>query len=276
MQKNNAKFRFSQSMLEDWLACRQRFYLRHIAFLEWPELETDQYVEQRRRTQKGLDFHHLMEKVATDVPTADISKLEMDPVMRQWWDNFVTAAPLDIQNATFYPEITLSVVLGGYLFIAKCDLIAVLPDGRIQIWDWKTAAKLPRRDQMGKHTQTRLYQLLATLVGQSLTDGKLVTPEQVEMIYWFPNFPERSMRFAYNAQDLARDDAYFRRLAAEISAVSSPDDFFKSADLKACKYCQFRSYCDRGTTGGSLDDFDDVEAPAPATVDWEAVPEIEL
>jgi hypothetical protein len=73
----------------------------------------------------------------------------------------------------------------------------------------------------------------------------------VEMVYWFANFPNQSIRFSYNSSQSNRDWQHLERM---ISRIDAQQDYPTTEDDKKCKYCPYRSYCDRGIAAALLDD----------------------
>jgi hypothetical protein len=93
--------------------------------------------------------------------------------------------------------------------------------------------------------------------GASLNGGHEILAEQVEMIYWFAQYPTSTIRFPYSQAQYEEDERYLSNLISQIASHSNPKEFFQSADEKSCAYCQYRTLCGRGMVGGELDDFDD-------------------
>ncbi len=272
--------RFSQFMLEDYLACRRRFLYRHVKHLEWPPLETDQMIEQQRRMSLGSRFHQMVEQHVSRIPDQRLSELEMNDDLREWWEAYLHANPVKDPKAVVTAEKVLSASLAGFRILAKYDLIASFPDGKLQIWDWKTAANKPKRHHLARHTQTRLYRYLAVKAGASLHRGDPVLPEQVEMIYWFANFPDQAQHFPYDVAQHQADEEYLADLITQIAAHQDEDEFISTGEERACRYCVYRSLCGRGTAGGNVDEFDvdqaeDVVTGAPL-FDLDAIAEIAL
>jgi hypothetical protein len=146
-------------------------------------------------------------------------------------------------------------LLKGEPLIAKCDLIAVEPGQRVIIMDWKTSRKKPPRKWLAERLQTRIYRYLMVRAGASLNNGEPFAPEQVEMRYWFTNFPDQAETFAYDGAQFADDEAY---LAELISTIVAQDDktFPLTMDVRRCNFCQYRSLCARGARPGTFDEED--------------------
>ncbi|MBG0771810.1 MAG: hypothetical protein H0S82_08875, partial [Anaerolineaceae bacterium] len=57
-----------------------------------------------------------------------------------------------------------------------------------------------------------------------------------------------------------QDLVFFTDLIREITELPE-NGFSRTADVNKCRYCVYRSHCDRGTVAGALDEFEDFEAP---------------
>ena len=153
-------------------------------------------------------------------------------------------------------EFGLSVPIGGYRLTARYDRVGAEPGGRIVVVDWKTGTKLPSRSWMEQRMQTRVYPYVTTLAGSDLNGGTAPEPEQVEMVYWYANFPHQPLRFGYDRDRFESDGAYLNRLVEEIAARGE-GDWELTGRLSRCRFCSYRSLCKRGTEAGSLAEWED-------------------
>ena len=118
--------------------------------------------------------------------------------------------------------------------------------------DWKTSAKRPRPGWLIQRLQTRVYRYLLVRAGAALNGGQPLRPEQIEMIYWFANFPDEPERLRYDATQFEADGRYLMEMAAEIT--QRDDEVFPlTDDVKRCLFCAYRSLCCRGVEAGDLD-----------------------
>jgi hypothetical protein len=102
-------------------------------------------------------------------------------------------------------------------------------------------------------------------------------PEQVEMTYWFANFPQDPERFPYDADQYEADGAYLASLIEEIKTLGD-DDFPLTAQDRRCRYCPYRSLCQRGVKAGALDEAEDEPEQSDdfdIALDFEQIAEIE-
>lgn len=264
-------FTFSQSSLQDYADCPRRFQLRYIEGLAWPAVETEPALENERHQQEGLFFHRLVQQHLIGLPVEKLGLMANSPNLSQWWQNFVYFRGLkDFGN--LYPEMTLSAPLGEHRVMAKYDLIAATPGEKVVIFDWKTYQKRPKDEWMAARLQTRVYRALLVRAGVHLNCGQAFQPEQVEMIYWYANYPQEPSRFPYTATQYKRDWDTLTRLVAEILARR---DFPLTGDEKKCAYCPYRSYCNRGVEAGTMDGMAETELMA-LDVNLEQIQEIEF
>lgn len=273
-------FDFTQGNLQDYLDCPYRFYLRHILHTKWPALVVDDALDFELRGQAGGRFHRLIQQYLLGIPEDRISELvteDPNPDLTAWWEAFLAHVPPWLRGQRWI-ETTLATRLAGHRLVAKYDLILVEDHAGLTIFDWKTAQKLPRKDWLLARVQTRLYRLALTDAGSIFTAGDPVAPEQIEMNYWFAAHPQSPVSLPYSHSDYQRDHADLTRLIEEIS-TSEPASFHRTHDLKQCRFCVYRSHCDRGVQAGDLAAFDDFDLE-PEDIEAEMVfgdiPEIEF
>ncbi len=196
-------FSFSQSSLQDYMDCARRFQLRYIEQLSWPAVESEPVAENEKRQLEGQLFHRLVQQHLVGVPTDKLERLANTPNLERWWKNWLDFRGLqDFGN--LLPELTLSCPIGEHRLLAKYDLVAV-NDGKAVIYDWKTYAKRSRDEWLAARWQTCVYRALLVQAGAHLNAGKPFEPEQIEMIYWFADFPSEPARFKYDAKQFKRD-----------------------------------------------------------------------
>jgi hypothetical protein len=104
---------------------------------------------------------------------------------------------------------------------------------------------------MAARMQTRVYRSLLIRAGAHLNAGKLFEPEQVEMVYWYADYPEEPARFVYDTAQFKRD---WDGLNALIHEIANHRVFPLTDEEKKCAYCPYRSYCNRGVEAGRSDD----------------------
>lgn len=263
----------SQSSLQDYMDCAQRFKLRYLDRLAYPAVETEPTLENEKHQQQGEYFHRLVQQYLIGIPAEQIAKFANTPDLQRWWDNFRSSKELMglQQGARLYPEANLSAPLGAYRLLAKYDLIAIRDD-QVTIYDWKTYRKRPRNEWLAGRMQTRVYSALLVHAGAHLNHGKPFEPEQIEMVYWFADFPDDPARFSYTSAQFMRDWDSLLRLSEEVAEATS---FPLTEDRQKCLFCTYRSYCERGIQAGNSEQAEaDMEAEELFDVNFEQIGEI--
>jgi hypothetical protein len=195
------------------------------------------------------------------IPAEQVAQFANTASLQRWWENFQNDKDLSGLRATptnqggdrtdltgLFPEATLSAPLGKHRLLAKYDLIAV-QNGKVVIYDWKTYRKRPRNEWLVARMQTRVYRALLVQAGAHLNKGRPFEPEQIEMIYWFADFPEEPARFPYTSAQFQRDWDTLLKLSEEVSSAS----FYPLTDDRhKCLFCTYRSYCERGIRAGDV------------------------
>lgn len=241
-------FIFSQSSLHDYLECPRRFQLRYLLQQRWPGPEVDDLLAFEERMRQGERFHHLIHQHQVGIPAELLMRHISDPELRTWFNAYQARALADLPPQR-YPEITLTVRLGDYLLLARYDLLAITPGGPAVIMDWKTSRYVPRTEKLAQHMQTRVYRYVLAAGGAHLNDGQPIPPEQISLVYWYAAFEGETQRFPYSEAQFAADEADLLALMTEINTAQS---FPLTEETHRCRYCIYRSLCDRGREAGSL------------------------
>jgi hypothetical protein len=287
-------FDFTQGKLQDYVDCPYRFYLRYIMRTKWPALVVDDATEFELRIQAGARFHRLIQQYLVGIPEARISEMadeDPHPDLRTWWESFLTYVPpwLDGQP---YVETTLTTSLAGQRLVAKYDLILVMPsralrseDSRLIIFDWKTSQKAPRVDWLLDRLQTQLYCLVLADASPLFLNVQAIEPGQITMNYWFTSQPAIPVTLPYSRAAYSRGQAHLGQLIDQIT-TSEPGSFHRTSDLKQCRFCVYRSHCDRGIEAGHLaefaltgrfaEDFDGDPGEVEMEIDFDDIPEIKF
>jgi len=274
---------FSQNSLQDYVDCPRRFQLRYLLRQPWPAVESEPLADFERLMELGQRFHELAQRHSLGLPEADLARSIADPepstshrgepvepsgqVLRRWWRNYLEAPPPDLPVAVRRPEVTLTTPVGGYRLMARYDLLALEPGRRAVVVDWKTNQQRPDSHHLATRLQTRVYRYVLTQAGTALNGGAPLAPEQVTMVYWFAEHPAQPEILPYAAAQHAADAAYLAGLVAEIAAVRlSAHDEARAAgdqaewpltpDKHHCRFCTYRSLCERGAAAGPLAAFD--------------------
>jgi hypothetical protein len=278
-------FQFSQRNLQDYVDCRRRFQLRYLDHLAWPAVEAEPLIEQEQRLQAGAAFHRLVQRYLIGVPAERLTAMvesgsPNESELKRWWQNYLKHAGVAPAENTLVEKV-LSAQIGNYRFLAKYDLIrwdVDHSDTRVSIFDWKTSQQRPPREWLVERLQSRIYPYLLVQAGSPITGVGKLSPEQVEMLYWFAEYPQEPHCFAYSSEQYQLDYDYLTGLVAEIENLAE-GDFHLTSDESKCKYCTYRSLCDRGITAGLIDPLEIDQESAGVDdfdLDFDQIAEIEF
>ncbi len=264
-------FVFSQSALQDYEECARRFELRYLLDVRWPALESEQALEYEASTRKGQEFHHLTHQHSLGVPAAAIEATISDEQLRAWWNNYLRWQAEHLPESR-YSELTLTAPLAETLLMAKYDIVARLsgdmPDDSFVIVDWKTG-KRQKREMLARRMQTVVYPYVLAHAGDWLNNGQPIPPYRIRLIYWFAE-DGSTIEFQSSAEKLQADETL---LASRINEVKTSFDFPKTDDERRCRFCVYRSLCERGVLAGDLNELDD-ELTSSISLDLDEIEEI--
>jgi predicted RecB family nuclease len=243
-------FTFSQAALQDFSDCSRRFQLRYLERLNWPAQETEPAEAHEKHLLLGAQFHRLVQQHHLGVPSKRLESFAQDSQLLSWWQGYLSHYPHGLP-ARRLPEISLAAPIGEHRLLAKFDLLAVEPGERLVIVDWKTSEKLPGPRTLEARLQTKVYRYVLVEAGAQLNAGQPVDPNAVEMIYWFANAPEQPVRFRYDRTQHERTGNELQEMVATIGGLGR-DQFPLTDEIVRCRFCRYRSLCDRGVAAGEL------------------------
>jgi len=249
------RFQFTQSSLQDYLDCPRRFQLRYVLDQPWPAVASEPLLERERLADLGRRFHQMAQRHTVGVPVEQIAASAQDAELVKWWWSYLNVPPRDLPSYVRRAEVTLTTPLGPHRLSAKYDLLALDPGRRAVIVDWKTERKRPTRAQLAARMQTRVYRHVLVEAGAALNGGRPIQPEQVSLVYWFAEFPAEPEVLPYDSAQHAEDAAFLTQLVGEIVTCTDVE-WRKTEDENRCRYCVYRSLCNRGITAGTGDDSD--------------------
>ncbi len=270
-------FRFSQGSLQDFVDCKYRFLLRYMKRLAWPALVTEPAIEHERRMYLGARLHQLIQQHRLGVPEPRLRATVKDQALMRWWEHYLQDGPSDLPD-TQHVELVLTAPLAGYRVMAKYDLLALDPGRMAVIVDWKTASRPPPYDELAERLQTKVYPYVLVKTGRELNQGVPIQPDQIEMIYWFSNQPQSPVRFRYDENQYAMDESYLTSLVGQITDLEEAD-FERTSDVRFCRYCVYRSLCERGEKAGDLDsweDSDETDDELDFDIDFDQIAEVDI
>ena len=242
-------FQFSQNNLQDYVDCPRRFQLRYVVGQRWPAIESEPLLEYEHLLEQGEHFHLLVQRHILGIPAERL--MPDKPLLAQWWENYLNSPPPDLPTGKRLPELQLSTPIDEQRLMAKFDLVALDPGERAVIVDWKTGQRRPGR-WLDRRLQSRVYPYVLVEAGTHLFGGP-ITPERVSMVYWFAEAPNNPEILRYTAEQHAVNHDSLRRLIEEIIRRGD-EEWDKTETLDHCKYCVYRSLCDRGVRAGALEE----------------------
>jgi hypothetical protein len=271
-----ADFSFSQSSLQAYADCPRRFWLTYVERLPWPAVEASPVQEHEFLMRLGDHFHRLVQRAEIGL---DLRLVEagLPAPLDAWFAAYQAYRPADLPGGRVEVERTLSVSLRlepdvdgaapPLRLAAKYDLIATGDDGRVVIVDWKTGRRRPSPTTLRQRLQSLVYPYVLVEAAPYLGWGP-IAPEQVEMRYWFTAAPGQPIVFRYDRSQHAANTQLLQRLLRQILRGRNVDDFPLAPDTEVnrarlCRYCTYRSRCDRGIEAGQLDALDDLDDLIP-------------
>ncbi len=281
-QKLLDTFAFSQSSLQAYVDCPRRFWLAFVEQLAWPAIEATPVQEHEALVRLGSAFHRLVQRAEVGIDL-DLLAAGLEPPLSGWFQAYQRQRPSDLPTAFVEVEHILSIpftdfdpksgeaeienrkskIENSYRLAAKYDLIAAEPDGRIVIIDWKTTRKRADPATLRRRLQTIVYPYVLVEASAGLPWGA-VTPEQVEMRYWFTAAPGQPVIFRYDRTQHEANRTRLQQLLTQILAGQREADFAPVADTEVnrqrfCNFCIYRSRCNRGVFAGDLQELGDTE-----------------
>ena len=254
MARNKKDLVFSANSLQTYQDCHRRFQLRYLHELKWPAVESEPVLQSELFLTNGRRFHEMIQRDVLGIPVPEPS-VDQDPELAAWWHNYQMHMPVPMDE-TLYAEKTLVGSLRDRILVATYDLIAKRADGQYTIYDWKTWRQPKPLEWVKNQLQSRVYPMLLIQAGASLNEGNPIAPSAIEMRYWYAQAPEASVAFTYSAAQYDADQKFVQQMVDDIDELGE-QAFEKTPDLKKCRYCPYRSYCDRGSEAGAFEEFEE-------------------
>ena len=275
MPRDKSSLVYSAHSLQAFVDCQRRFELHYLEQLKWPAVGGESMLERERFLEAGRRFHEMIQQDLLGIPVKS-PELHSHSKIVGWWENYLTARPAYVAG-TLYPEKTLVGSITGHPLTGTYDLIAIGPDGKARIFDWKTWKRSEKhdRDWLLGRLQTRVYRYLLVDAGAALNDGNPISPGDIQMVYWFAEHPGEPEVFEYTTEQYEDDQKYLSTKIEQISQMPAGEFELVGNDLVCCS-CVYQSYCGRCGRAGAfnpeeadfmpefslLGDLDDYEAVA--------------
>lgn len=239
---------FSAHSLQTFADCARRFELTYLEGLVWPAVEREPVLESERFLANGRTFHEMVHRDILSIPVA----IPKEEEIARWWQHYLEYQPANLEGER-YPEKTLAGELNGHVLTATYDLIVITPEGKAKIFDWKTWRHPERVKEVELRLQSRIYPFLLVAQASAIAPSLQLKPEDVEMIYWLAERPAEPIIIDYNQATYLADKDYLQALVEDVLSTH-PGDYMLAEDKKKCKFCPYRSFCDRGDVAGNVED----------------------
>jgi CRISPR/Cas system-associated exonuclease Cas4 (RecB family) len=258
-----AGFVFSQASLQDFVECPRRFELRYVLDVRWPSARDNAVTEWERHAQQGATFHRLIHRHTRGIPAETLSHAAKEHDILKWWQAFLHMPPQDLPAQIRRSEVRLSTPIGNHRLAARYDLLAIDPGSRAMIVDWKTNRKRPKRDWLERRMQSVVYPLVLAMAGAHLNGDQSIAPAQIELVYWFANYPAQVERFAYDPTQHTTARQKTQQLIETIDTYEA-ETWSLTDNVHKCRYCTYRTLCDREAV-----DATEMDAPTERKVEEE-------
>lgn len=266
---------FSATQLQDYIDCQRRFDLKYIKQQSWPAIPSEPISKFEEHIKRGNRFHYILNQYFSGLPIELVRNMDEDEKVLSWFDYFLTYIN-DFNFKATFSEFTLTSKLADKSLVAIYDLIAVNSDGTMLIFDWKTSSRAPRESILKSKIQSKLYPFILLENSKEFFGSKGSKPiEKTKMIYWFPEHPKNIIEFEYGENEHHETRVCLSGLIAEIINKPPNTDYPKTDNDFLCKFCQYRSLCDRGIVAGDYLDVGMQELDLDnISIDFDSIPEI--
>ena len=271
----NDQLIFSASMLQDYVDCQRRFELKYIQKQSWPSIPIEPVLALEELISRGRQFHFLVHQLFTGIPLASIKNAINDTTLREWFDRLILFYNGQAWKKNL-SELLIVSQLNQYRLIAVYDLIVQTSDGKVAIYDWKTSLHPPKKAFLKMKMQSVIYPFILFENLNSLFPSEAIGDHSViSMNYWFPAFPENLISYEYKKIIHQENRELLLNLLEEIHKKIKTGQFKKTDNVRLCKYCQYRSLCDRGVCAGMGDELSFDSASDEIIIDFDALPDMD-
>lgn len=267
----------NQTSLQDFIDCPRRFELSNLNEALWPASHSSPLSEYENLTEIGTQFHQLCQQFFMGIDTDLISTSITNPDLLQLWEYFLPYGTSLNSYPLFYEQI-LRIPFEDHFLLAKFDLLVQRSEDDYLIIDWKTAKQKPTKTTLAKRVQTFLYPYIFQTAGGDLFELTSLPPSSITMQYWYPLSSDPEEIFIYSQDKHKEVTSILASLLSRIDDfISSGESFPLTEDHRHCKYCAFRSYCDRSHKTSPLPSAADIgnEDLSNAHFDLDLIKEIE-
>lgn len=246
----------TQTQISQYEVCKYSYYLRYVKNLVWP---IEPSVSQNIR--KGDDFHLLVRQLILGFPPDSLIIPGKKADLWRWLEVYCARKPLGKPDMVF-AEKEVSVLYADVLWLGKFDALTV-NDDQLIIYDWKTGSAIPDQKKYRESPQTKLYRFLARTCASRLIGAGMhaIPAENIEMVYWFPEYPDKTVHLPYSEEEYQQDMTWSKTRAREMTSEAE-SDYPRTANTHHCRYCDYRTFCFTSSAPVFMDE-DIPETPEP-------------
>ncbi len=227
----------TQTMIGAYERCRRFYYLKYVRELDWPAKIRD-----RESLRHGADFHLLVRQLIMGLPQDALVYPADDPSAESRVGAWLRSAPLSGFEQV-WAEREVTALFEDTLLLGKFDALAV-SGNRLTVFDWKTSEQRPETAVYAASPQTRLYRWLLKTAAPRLLgkQDEAIPADHIEMVYWFPAYPDQPVRLPYSEQAYEEDQTWLKMVIRELSPLKE-EEYPKTDKKRRCGNCGYNAYC---------------------------------
>ena len=231
----------TQTQINAYEHCPRFYYLKYVRKLDWPV-----EIPSRDSIRRGSDFHLYIRQLLTGFRRDMLPVPDDDERMSTWLEHFCQARPLK-DYVQVFAEKEVSALYTDVLWLGKFDALGIKGD-RLTIFDWKTGEKKPEPSLYRQTPQTRLYRFLAKVCAPRLLGTGLhgLPAENIEMVYWFPEYPDQAIALRYSETEFAEDRTWLKLKSREMGSADE-SVYPRTEKSRNCIHCEYNTWCHSGS-----------------------------
>lgn len=230
-------FYYSQNSLNTFSKCPLKFKMQYMEDVSWKN-DSPMDVEYYKSMKLGLDFHLICERYFSGLP---LGIEESNEELVKWINALKIKMPLREENK-YLPEYEIKMIKNHIKVQAKYDLIIIKPEGKVEIWDWKTENRKLKKKEMEKRFQTIVYTYVLKEKSKELL-GIDISPENMKMIFWQPQYEGEGIEINYSQVQHNKNEKFIESIINNINNYDFQKDFNKELYSSQCRFCEFNYFC---------------------------------
>lgn len=230
-------FYYSQNSLNTFSKCPLKFKMQYMEDISWKN-DSPMDIEYYKSIKVGLDFHLICERYFSKLP---LGVEDCNKELIKWTKAFKNKMPIQEENV-YLPEYEIKMIKNHVKLQAKYDLIIIKPQGKVEIWDWKTENRKLSTKEMEKRLQTIVYTYVIKEKCKELL-GIDINAENIKMIFWQPQYEDENIEINYSQVQHDRNEKFIEEIINNINNYDFQKDFNKELYVKQCRFCEFNYFC---------------------------------